>query len=556
MVFTLYTVPLFVAGGLCILVARYVQKHPEAPAARPFIFLMWLGVGWTFIYGLSLMTSWFPLRLFLSIIMYIPTRLIAPVIFWFTLEYTGKDRWLKPSVMVLVFAIPVIAIIASLTSPWHHFFRYDFFLDTSGPFPILRYKAGILFVVSNIYSSTLIFISLILMLLTIRDRSLKPIATMLLIVGIFIPVIVEILFTLGITPIQGYNFAASTIIITGVSYLVAILRYRLFSFVPIARSRVMENISDLVVVIDTHGQLVDCNPPALHFIGLGSASFAGTPLELLPPFWQEVIQRGVRDGEGKREVTLPTKEGNRTFDLTVRTLRDGRDKTLGYLFLFHDITELRASEQKVARLLEEKNLLLQEVHHRIKNNMSVIASILSLQAETVQEKGARQALLEARGRVQSMMHLYERLYRSTSFDNVSVYDYLSPLIDKLVQSFNKSSRIVIEKIIAPVQISARFLFYIGIIVNELVTNALKYAFPNDETGKILIKCTLEDNMLDILVEDTGATFPSNVEEVLTTGFGLQVVRLMARQMGCQFSVERSAEYTRCRVTGLLGVVSE
>ncbi len=394
------------------------------------------------------------------------------------------------------------------------------------------------------------------MLLTIRDRSLKPIATILLIVGIFIPVIVEILFTLGITPIQGYNFAASTIVITGVSYLLAILRYRLFSFVPIARSRVMENISDLVVVIDTHGQLVDCNPPALHLIGLGSASFAGTPLELLPPLWQEVIQTGVRDGEGKREVTLPTKEGNRTFDLTVRTLRDGRNKTLGYLFLFHDITELRASEQKVARLLEEKNLLLQEVHHRIKNNMSVIASILSLQAETVQEEGARQALLEARGRVQSMMHLYERLYRSTTFDNVSVYDYLSPLIDKLVQSFNKSSRIVIEKIITPVQMSARFLFYVGIIVNELVTNALKYAFPQGETGKILIKCTLEDNMLDILVEDTGATFPSNVEEVLTTGFGLQVVRLMARQMGCQFSVERSAEYTRCRVTGLLGAVSE
>jgi hypothetical protein len=151
-VYTPYIWPLIIATVLCIVIAFYVQKYPETPASRPFIYMMWVGAGWTALYGLSIITVWYPLRLFLSMAMYIPSRLMAPAILYLAVEYSGKERWINTRNVVLVLLIPIIAIIASMTSPWHHLFRYNFRLDTSGPVPILFYSPGPIFTLSNIYN--------------------------------------------------------------------------------------------------------------------------------------------------------------------------------------------------------------------------------------------------------------------------------------------------------------------------------------------------------------------------------------------------------------------
>ncbi|WP_304222443.1 sensor histidine kinase [Gracilinema caldarium] len=555
-VYTPYIWPLIIATVLCIVIALYVQKYPETPASRPFIYMMWVGAGWTFLYGLSIITVWYPLRLFLSMAMYIPSRLMAPAILYMALEYSGKERWITTRNVVLVLSIPIISIIASMTSPWHRLFRYDFALDTSGVIPILYYTVGPIFTLSNIYNAIVILSSLLIMFFSLRDRALKPQSTMLLIIGILIPILVEILFTNNITPIKGYNFAASTIVFTGGAYLVALMKYRLFGFMPIARSTVLEHISDLVVVFDNQAQIVDCNPAALQAIGLNSQNYVGIPNDFLPAPWKDFFDAQAKLGSGQRDVELTVQGENKVFDLSVKKIADSRSRILGTLFLLHDITSLRSSERKVQQLLEEKNLLLREVHHRVKNNMSVIASILSLQSETVQDEAAKAALLEARNRVQSMSVLYDRLYRSDGANEMPLSDYLSPLIDKLVAMFPSDPFIKVEKCLEPIVLNARILFSLGIIVNELLTNAFKYAFKSGETGFIRISAEKNGSLVTVQVIDSGGRYPDESTGQGPLGFGLQVVQLMAKQIGANFMIKRTGIQVKETVAKLTFSLSE
>ena len=186
----------------------------------------------------------------------------------------------------------------------------------------------------------------------------------------------------------------------------------------------------------------------------------------------------------------------------------------------------------------EKELLLKEVHHRIKNNMSVVSSILSLQSESVQDPNARAALADARSRVHSMMVLYERLYRADGADTLSIAGYLGPLIDKIVGTFGNASQVTVSKSIVDFMVGAKPLFSIGIIVNELITNAMKHAFLPQERGSIAISVHAEGGSGILTVEDSGGRFPEDVEGALAKGFGLQVAQLMAKQIGAELTAER------------------
>lgn len=549
--YTPYLWPLAIAAVLCVLIALYVQKYPETPASRPFIIMMWVGAGWTALYGLSIITIWYPLRLFLSMAMYIPSRLMAPIILYFALEYSGKEKWVTPRNIILTLFIPVLAIIASMTSPWHKLFRYNFNLDTSGPIAILYYTPGPIFTLSNIYNAVVILGSLLIMFLSLRDRALKPQSTLLLIIGIFIPIMVEILFTYNITPIKGYNFSASTIIITGGAYLVALMKYRLFGFVPIARSTVLEHISDIVVVFDNQAQIVDCNPAAQQAIGLNPANYVGIPKDFLPEPWKRLFDEQAGFGSGQRDIEFSYNGKDYVYDLSVKHIVDSHSRNLGTLFLLHDITSLQATQKQVQQLLEEKNLLLREVHHRIKNNMSVIASILSLQSDTIQDERAKNTLLEARNRVQSMSVLYDRLYRSDGANEMPLDEYLSPLIDQLVAMFPIAPYVKVEKQLAPIVLNARILFALGIIVNELLTNAFKYAFQPRETGVVQISSESRDRVVSIFVADSGGRYTVGNDTTAPVGFGLQVVQLMAKQIGASFSIQTEGIKTKKTVACII-----
>jgi len=204
-----------------------------------------------------------------------------------------------------------------------------------------------------------------------------------------------------------------------------------------------------------------------------------------------------------------------------------------------DVDEQKKAQSEIQRLLAEKEILLKEVHHRVKNNMGTIVNLLSLQAGSLKDQAAIDALQDAKSRVQSMAVLYDRLYRSEGFVSVPINEYLGQLVDDIVGMFSLRVPVRIRKEIASFVIDTRKLFAVGIIVNELITNCMKYAFVDREEGEILVSANRQDKQAVLVVADNGRGLPEGFSPGRTGGFGLRLVDILVRQLEGTLTIERS-----------------
>ncbi len=208
-----------------------------------------------------------------------------------------------------------------------------------------------------------------------------------------------------------------------------------------------------------------------------------------------------------------------------------------------DITDRKLAEAKIDRLFLEKEILLQEVHHRIKNNMNTINSLLSLQAETLLEPSAIEALDDAASRVRSMAMLYDKLYQSTDYKEMSLKDYIPALVEQIIYNFPNSEIVKINLAIGDIILDAKKLSALGIIINELLTNIMKYAFIGRLDGLITVSATLKEEKVCIIVQDNGNGIPVNISFENSTGFGLMLVGMLSKQIKGTISIDRGI-YTK------------
>jgi len=230
--------------------------------------------------------------------------------------------------------------------------------------------------------------------------------------------------------------------------------------------------------------------------------------------------------------------GHRIMLLNARQIRQAPGKEHIILLSIEDITTRRETEKKIAALLEEKDLILKEVHHRIKNSMNTIKSLLMLQATTIEDPAAVKALEDTGSRVYSMMLLYDKLYRSVDYTDISVKSYLYPLVDEIIANFPNNGSITVEKRFDDFTVNAKVMQSIGIIVNELLTNIMKYAFIGRSEGVIRVSATRIGDAASIAVQDDGNGVPEAVNFQNTPGFGLMLVRTLTEQIGGTIALRR------------------
>ncbi len=225
--------------------------------------------------------------------------------------------------------------------------------------------------------------------------------------------------------------------------------------------------------------------------------------------------------------------------------------------LLTDITERREREQRIEALLDEKELLVREVYHRVKNNMMTVTSILSLQIDHVAPECA-DALQEARDRVSGMVELYEHLHHSSGTTHVEMGAYLSRTADELASTHAKP-HVELKKEFEPIEVDAKTAFRLGLVFTELLTNAFKYAFGPQDTGHIQIRFVrLDSNNVRLTVRDNGrgmeaeksaggdAGAPAS-DPARTGGFGLMLVRTLVEQLEGELSIA-SENGTRVEMT--------
>jgi PAS domain S-box-containing protein len=200
-----------------------------------------------------------------------------------------------------------------------------------------------------------------------------------------------------------------------------------------------------------------------------------------------------------------------------------------------NITDRKKAEEEIRKQLSEKEILLREVHHRVKNNIANIQSLLSLQAGSTANVEVKAALQEAISRVQSMRVLYEKLLSSDTLHEVSIKNYMEDLIDSLVMAYDPGKCIAIEKKIEDFRIEARKAFFAGIIVNELLTNVFKYAFRHREKGRVSVSIDKEEGSMTLIIQDNGNGFDERALDHNSPGFGHTIVRMLAEQLDGTYS---------------------
>jgi len=209
----------------------------------------------------------------------------------------------------------------------------------------------------------------------------------------------------------------------------------------------------------------------------------------------------------------------------------GKDGTLyGRIYHFHDVTGFRQAQEKISGLLQEKESLLKEVHHRVKNYMASLSGLLTLQTYTMTDPAAINALEDTQSRIQNMMYLYDKLYVNNESASMSLAVYLPGLVEEILQNFPRRTEISLEKDIDDLVLDPKRLQVLGVITNELFTNIMKYAFVGRPTGRVRLSVKRLEETIQYSVEDNGIGLRSADGTEKRSGFGLTLVADLARQL--------------------------
>ena len=203
------------------------------------------------------------------------------------------------------------------------------------------------------------------------------------------------------------------------------------------------------------------------------------------------------------------------------------------LALALDVTERIKAEQQLQASLTEKEIMIKEIHHRVKNNLQIISSLLTLQADFITDESALGYFRDSQNRVKSMALIHEKLYQTDDFANIDIKDYVENLTLSLLRAYNIGSSLIdITVDINDISLDVETALPCGLIINELVSNSLKYAFTNEQKGKIIIKLiTVGENRLQLTVSDNGVGLPKNLDFTQTKSLGLKLVNILAKQLG-------------------------
>ncbi|MDH3246960.1 MAG: tetratricopeptide repeat protein, partial [Saprospiraceae bacterium] len=191
----------------------------------------------------------------------------------------------------------------------------------------------------------------------------------------------------------------------------------------------------------------------------------------------------------------------------------------------------------------ENELLLKEIHHRVKNNLEVVSSLLELQSAQIDDPDVQNAMQESQSRVQSMGIIHQKLYQSKNLASIEMRDYFVNLGEGILDSFAKDRQVTLDVEMEPLELDVDTAVPIGLIVNELLTNAMKYAFPNEVRGAVKISLRKEKDSINLLVSDNGVGKSQNSNG--PTGFGTQLIELLTRQLDGRM-VEENGEGTTVR----------
>ncbi len=302
---------------------------------------------------------------------------------------------------------------------------------------------------------------------------------------------------------------------------------------------VTEALNDAVFTLDAQGRFTFGNAASERLTGYRLEEMFGHPFAFLvaPEDLPRLVDRFQRAIAGEPisphvEVEMIKKDGRRVpVELSMANLiLDGR--IAGRVGVARDITERRRVDTQIKASLQEKEVLLKELHHRVKNNLQIISSLLNLQSKYIRDPQTLQMFNDSQNRIKSMASIHEILYQSRDIARIDFSEYIRNLMIQLFRSYGDHSKaITFEISVKNVMLDVDTAITCGLIINELVSNSLKHAFSDRKAGKIYIEASMNDlDTLTLIVRDNGIGFQKDAEVEVTDSLGLKLVVALSNQL--------------------------
>lgn len=203
-------------------------------------------------------------------------------------------------------------------------------------------------------------------------------------------------------------------------------------------------------------------------------------------------------------------------------------------------------KQELESALKEKTILLQEVNHRVKNNLTIIASLMNLQSEKSQDDYHKQLFMECRNRLDSISTIHELIYKSKNYTQIDFKDYLNKIIEHISQSYKSFNYVKIVKKIAEIQVDISFAIPLALMVNELITNSYKHAFKTKKDGEITISLVENNEKIILTIEDNGIGFDKNV--IPKNSMGMDILNGLIAQIDGTYDLTSTEQGTRYKIS--------
>lgn len=309
-----------------------------------------------------------------------------------------------------------------------------------------------------------------------------------------------------------------------------------------------ESDPDYTMLISSDGVLLDVNPAAEQITGFSKEELVGKnfinlgifpkdELVLLKKHFPQILHGDINTYEGR----IIDKDG------LIRWVHNSftpvmRDNEIDYMLIIgSDITERKYAEEEIKASLKDKEILLKEIHHRVKNNLQIISSLLELQETfVIEDPTAVNVLHESQNRVQSMALIHEMLYQSKDLSHISFLDYIMNLVSNLFTSYGEKMNIKLTYNIADTFFNIETSIPLGLIISELVSNSLKYAFPDGKTGEITTSLQCDNTRFELIISDNGIGLPEDIDiRNIKSSLGLQLVNSLVNQLDGTIKLDRS-----------------
>jgi len=308
-----------------------------------------------------------------------------------------------------------------------------------------------------------------------------------------------------------------------------------------------ENASDIIQIVTPDGHFKYVNQKWREVLGYTEEEISGlTPWDIMHPdsipHCREAF-REVMSGEpvDKIETVFIAKDGRLVEVEGSINCRFEGSKPVSTRGIFRDITERKLAEDKIKTSLAEKELLLKEVHHRVKNNMQVISSLLKLGAASVKNKEDAVVFKDSQDRIKSMALVYNKLYQAEDLAHIDFGEYVRDLVRNLAPSYKAVSGKVTTSVEGGgVSLGVDQAIPCGLIINELITNSLKYAFPRSRGGEIKVSLAENEGEVELTISDDGAGVPESLDLASSPTLGLRLVGNLVEQLGGKIELERTA----------------